>query len=59
VRACLTRAAKAARYSRGVTRRLLGVVIAAPLRVLAISSSELFRKNKYQERAYSVPEKQG
>src|SRR5262249_9929467 len=33
VRACRTRAAKAARYCLGVTRRLLGVATAAPLRV--------------------------
>ena len=38
MRACRTRAAKAARYSLGVTRRFLGVVIAAPLRVLAIAN---------------------
>jgi len=36
VRACRTRAANAARYCLGVTRRLLGVATAAPLRVLDI-----------------------
>src|SRR5262249_1368523 len=36
VRACRTRAAKAARYCLGVTRRLLGVATAAPLRVFDI-----------------------
>jgi hypothetical protein len=43
VRACLTRAAKAAQYCFGVTRRLFGLVIAAALRTLDTYHSLTFR----------------